>query len=158
VTTGPHDPADLRQQIAANQATIDRLNRDLAKKSGEVRIIQQISAEITSTLDLDEVLGIVLRAMDDVLGFRHSMILLASSGDTAVRVAATRGYAQNVTGAEVKMGDGVIGVVAQRRKMMRVGALGASVLSALKERGYVRKKRGGRAVEVTKPLAGWVGR
>ncbi len=38
------------------------------------------------------------------------------------------------------------------------GALGASVLSALKERGYVRKKRGGRAVEVTKPLAGWVGR
>jgi len=46
-------PSGLRRQIAENQATIDRLNRDLARKSNDVRIIQQISSEITSTLDLD---------------------------------------------------------------------------------------------------------
>ena len=70
------DAQPLREQIAQNQQTIDRLNRDLARVSNEVRIIQQISQEITSTLDLDEVLGIVLRAMERVLGFEHSMILL----------------------------------------------------------------------------------
>ena len=69
------DSPELREQIARNQQTIDRLNSELSKKSDQVRIIQHISQEITSTLDLDEVLGVVLRAMQRVLGFDHSMIL-----------------------------------------------------------------------------------
>ena len=121
------DSSDLREQIAANQATIDRLNRELSKKSNDVRIIQQISSEITSTLDLDEVLGIVLRAMDEVLDFKHSMILLKDPADDALTVAAMRGHAQSGTGARVRVGDGVIGVVASRRKMMRLGHIGTSV-------------------------------
>ena len=92
MATDPRDTSDLREQIAQNQQAIDRLNRDLARRSDEIRIIQQISSEITSTLNLDEVLGIVLRAMDTVLGFAHSMILLKDLGDDLLRVAATRGY------------------------------------------------------------------
>ncbi len=121
------DPQPLREQIAQNQQTIDRLNRDLARVSNEVRIIQQISQEIISTLDLDEVLGIVLGAMERVLGFEHSMILLKDLTADRLRLAASRGYAPSGVGAEVAFGEGVIGVVASRRKMMRVGNIGASV-------------------------------
>jgi len=121
------DTQPLREQIAQNQHTIDRLNRELARRSNEVRIIQQISQEITSTLDLDEVLGIVLLAMERVLGFAHSMILLTDASAERLRLAASRGYEPSGVGAEVAFGDGVIGVVASRRKMMRVGNLGASV-------------------------------
>ena len=123
----PHDSSALREQVAENQQTIDRLNRDLARKSNDVRIIQQISSEITSTLDLDEVLGIVLRAMDRVLGFAHSMILLKDLAADVLRVAATRGYADEGAGAQVLLGEGVIGVVGERRKMMRIGNIGASM-------------------------------
>ena len=123
----PHDQSALREQVAENQQTIDRLNRDLARKSNDVRIIQQISSEITSTLDLDEVLGIVLRAMDRVLGFAHSMILLKDLAADVLRVAATRGYADEGAGAQVRLGEGVIGVVGERRKMMRIGNIGASM-------------------------------
>ncbi len=121
------DAQPLREQIAQNQRTIDRLNRDLARVSSEVRIIQQISQQITSTLDLDEVLGIVLGAMDRVLGFEHSMILLEDRAAGRLRLAASRGYEPSGVGAEVAFGDGVIGVVASRRKMMRIGNIGASV-------------------------------
>jgi class 3 adenylate cyclase len=121
------DPQPLREQIAQNQQTIDRLNRDLARVSNEVRIIQQISQEITSTLDLGEVLGIVLGAMERVLGFEHSMILLKDLSADRLRLAASRGYEPSGVGAEVAFGEGVIGVVASRRKMMRVGNIGASV-------------------------------
>ena len=127
MATDPRDPSALREQVAENQQTIDRLNRDLAKKSNDVRIIQQISSEITSTLDLDEVLGIVLRAMDGVLGFAHSMILLKDRAADVLRVAATRGYADEGAGAQVRLGEGVIGVVGERRKMMRIGNIGASM-------------------------------
>ncbi|MBI4638478.1 MAG: GAF domain-containing protein [Candidatus Rokubacteria bacterium] len=121
------DSPGLREQIAQNQQTIDRLNRELAKKSDQVRIIQQISSEITSTLDLDHVLEIVLRAMDQVLGFRHSMILLADLVEDRLRLSASRGYDPSGVGAEVAFGEGVIGVVAERKRMMRVGNVGASI-------------------------------
>jgi len=130
---GP-DPLGLREQIAQNQRTIDRLNRDLAKKSDEVRIIQQISSAITSTLDLDHVLEIVLGAMDRVLGFQHSMILLKDPAAERLRLFASRGYDAPGLGAEVGFGEGVIGVVAERKRMMRVGNLGMS-------RSYLRSVR-----------------
>ena len=135
-TAGDHDPHQLREQIARNQETIDRLNHDLAKRTNDVRIIQQISSEITSTLDLGEVLEIVLGAMERVLGFQHSMLLLAEPAGDALVVAATRGYARPGTDVRVRIGDGVIGVVAERRTPMRVGNIGASVryLQAIRAR------------------------
>ena len=120
-------PPPLREQIAENQRTIDRLNRDLAKRSNEVRIIQQISSEITSSLDLDEVLGIVLRAMETVLGFRHSMIFLKDLVAEKLRLVASRGYEPSGVGAEVAFGHGVVGVVAARKRMMRIATIGANV-------------------------------
>jgi class 3 adenylate cyclase len=133
-----HDPesANLREEIAHNQETIDRLNRDLAKRSNDVRIIQQISTEITSTLDLREVLEIVLGAMERVLGFQHSMLLLTEPAGDALVVAATRGYAQPGANARVRIGDGVIGVVAERRTPMRAGNVGVSLryLQAIRAR------------------------
>ncbi len=134
------DPHALRAEIARNQEIIDRLNRDLAKRTNNVRIIQQISSEITSTLDLGEVLAIVLGAMERVLGFRHSMLLLAEPAGDALAVVATRGYAEPSPDpgrtARVRIGEGVIGVVAERRVPMRVGNIGASVryLQAIRAR------------------------
>ena len=78
-------------------------------------------------LDLDEVLKIVLGAMDRVLGFTHSMILVPDLGQAVLHVAATHGYAGGDAAAQVRFGEGVIGVVAERRKMMRMGNIGASV-------------------------------
>ncbi len=129
IESGPEGAlsSGLREQIAENQQTIDQLNRDLARKSNEVRIIQQISSEITSTLDLDEVLAIVLRAMERVLGFQHSMVLLRDLAPAKLRVFASRGYDTTGVGAEVEVGHGVLGVVAERKRMMRIGNIGTSV-------------------------------
>ncbi len=134
--TAAQDLHGLRAEIARNQETIDRLNQDLAKRTNDVRIIQQISSEITSTLDLEEVLEIVLGAMERVLGFRHSMLLLPEPAGDALAVAATRGYAQPSAAARVRIGEGVIGVVAERRVPMRIGNIGASVryLQAIRAR------------------------
>ena len=142
------ESTDLREEIARNQETIDRLNHDLAKRTNDVRIIQQISTEITSTLDLGEVLEIVLGAMERVLGFRHSMLLLAEPAGDALVVAATRGYAQPAATARIRIGEGVIGVVAERRIPMRVGNVGASLRYLQAIRAACRR-RGRRPPETT---------
>jgi adenylate cyclase len=113
----------LREQIAENQRIIDDLNRHLARKTDEVRIIQQISFQITTSLDLQEILASILKALDTVLGFSHSMLLLLDSDGQVLRVAKSRGYEKDGIGAEVPVGTGVIGVVAKKKRMMRIGNL-----------------------------------
>lgn len=132
---GQDSTAALKRQMAENQGVIDQLNRALARKTQEVRIIQQISTEITSTLELDQIMDILLNAMEKVLGFQHVMILLKDHATEKLQVGACRGYAASAVGAEVAVGQGVIGVVAERKKMMRVGNIGVSVryLMAVRE-------------------------
>src|SRR5665213_3462960 len=108
-----------------NQAIIDRLNAALARKTDEVRIIQQISAEISATLELDRILVISLEAMDLVLGFRHSMILLAGEDESTLAVAACRGYDGTKTWAAIPVGQGIFGVAARRRRIVRMGNIRA---------------------------------
>ena len=111
----------IRDQLVDNQKIVDRLNAELARKTNEVRIIQQISSEISSTLDLDRILAISLDAMETVLGFRHSMILVADGDESVLTVAASRGYDGGRTGAEIPLGQGVLGVAARRRRIVRMG-------------------------------------
>src|SRR6516165_3597224 len=112
-------------QMADNQKVIDRLNAELARKTDEVRIIQHISTEISATLDLERILAISLDAMETVLGFRHCMILLADTEERVLAVAASRGYDGGGTRAEIPVGQGVLGVAARRRRVVRIGNVGA---------------------------------
>jgi adenylate cyclase len=52
------------------------------------------------------------------------MVLLHEAARDRLAVAASRGYPQSGIGAEVAIGSGVIGVVAKRRKLMRMGGMG----------------------------------
>ena len=126
----------LRDRMVENQRIIDELNAQLARKTDEVRIIQEISSEINSTLELDRILEIILDAMDSVLGFSHSMILLAEDGGETLTVGASRGYPESGIGAELPVGQGVLGVVAKRRRIMRMGNIQSQMayLSAVRER------------------------
>jgi adenylate cyclase len=116
-------PETLRDVIAENQRIIDRLNARLARKDHEIRIIQQIAAEVNSSLDLDQILGLILNALDSVLEFHHCMVLLADEAGETLRVAALRGYDQAGIGATVRLGEGTIGVAARRRRVVRFGNL-----------------------------------
>ena len=113
-----------------------RPNAEIERKTKEVNIIRQISSEINSTLDLGKLLDIILDSMDAVLGFKHCMILLADPAGELLTLAASRGYESAGIGAEVKVGQGVIGVVAKKRRMMRMGNIQTqlSYLSAVRAR------------------------
>jgi serine phosphatase RsbU (regulator of sigma subunit) len=116
----------LKNQIVENQKIIDQLNSELARKTQEVQIFQEISTEINNSLDLDSILMKMLLLLDKTFEFRHSMVLLVDeeSGDK-LSVAASHGYKNSGLGAEVKFGEGIIGVVAKRKKLMRMGNIGS---------------------------------
>jgi transcriptional regulator with GAF, ATPase, and Fis domain len=112
----------------------------------EACFIHKISTEINSTLDLDEICAIVLRTMNEHFRFRHSLILLLDEDGKTLSVVASRGYKDAERGAKVPLGAGVIGLVAQKRRILRVGNLGRRRAYAATVRSQV--ERSGRAGEL----------
>jgi DNA-binding NtrC family response regulator/putative methionine-R-sulfoxide reductase with GAF domain len=97
---------------------------ELARKAAEVQILQRVSADINSTLDLDEICDAALRTMDELFEFHHAIILLLEPDNSTLKVIASRGYENQAIGGRVRIGTGVIGIVAQKRRLMHVNNLG----------------------------------
>ena len=110
VPQGPKNDEDLAER--------------LAKKTAEVSVLRRIAVDINSTLDLEPIYDMVLHTMDECFGFRHSIILLLEDADR-LRVVASHGYEDPALGGTVAIGTGVIGMVAKRRRLMRVNHLRA---------------------------------
>jgi signal transduction histidine kinase len=116
--------------VLKKQPTTDELAEELAQKSAEISTLQQVSSDINSTLELEDIYDIVLRTMDELFGFHHALILLLDDSGKSLTVAASRGYEDDTPGGKVAVGTGLIGVVAKKRRMMRVSNLG-------RQRGYI---------------------
>jgi DNA-binding NtrC family response regulator/putative methionine-R-sulfoxide reductase with GAF domain len=112
---------------------------ELVRKTAEVRILQRVSADINSTLDLDEICDVALRTMDELFEFHHANILLLEPDNKTLKVVASRGYEGQAVGGRVQIGTGVIGVVAQKRQMMHVSNLGHQRAYAAAQRREMEK-------------------
>jgi len=126
------------------------LAEQLARRSAEVEVLRRIALDINATLDLDSIYDFVLRTMDDCFGFRHSIILLLEDSDT-LRVVASHGYGDQALGGRVAVGVGVVGMVAKRRRLMRVNHLRAQ--QAYFERIRSQMQAAGRATELGEVVA-----
>ena len=112
----------------------ENLKKVLDRKTKEFEIIKQISSQINKTLDVNLIASAMLNAMDEFFGFKYSMILLVDEKMQKLNVLATHGYEIKGIGASVKLGVGVIGIVAKKKKMMRMANLGMqrSYMKAIK--------------------------
>ncbi|MBN4049641.1 SpoIIE family protein phosphatase [Bacteroidales bacterium AH-315-N07] len=115
---------EVKDDILKNKKSIAGLNEQLLRKTHEVNIIQEISAEIITSLDLDSILKNILASLERVFAFKHSMILLTDKKADKLTVYASHGYKNEGLGAIVNIGDGIIGVVAKRKKIMRMSNIG----------------------------------
>ena len=117
--------------------------QELTRKSSELDVLKQVSSDINSTLDLDEIYERALNAMSQLFGFHHAIILLLEEDGETLTVVASRGYENQAVGGQVKVGTGVIGVAAKKRRLMRVDHLGQyrSYMSA-QRREMIKAGRG----------------
>jgi adenylate cyclase len=84
---------------------------------------QILSQQINNARDLDELLGIVLRALDEIFGINHAMVLVPDETGRRLISIASRGYGAEGVGAEIGFGEGFIGAVAEQRRVLRVSGV-----------------------------------
>ena len=120
----------------------------------EIRGLQVISELIARASDLDALFSNALTALDELLGFSHSMILLHEEACRRLVAIATRGYGSQGIGGEVRVGEGIVGTVAEQRRMIRVGGLAEEIRYGRAIRGRVEACGGAAQLAPEIPLPG----
>jgi putative methionine-R-sulfoxide reductase with GAF domain len=120
----------------------------------EVRGLQYISERVNRAPDLETLLHNVLEALDDYFHFSHTSVLLFEEPSQKLLTLASRGYGESGVGAEVAIGQGVIGTVARERRVLRLTNLEADLHYARAIRREAAAQRGGAALQMEVPLPG----
>jgi len=119
----------------------------------ELRGLQAVSQRIARACDLDALLSGALSALDEVFGFRHSMVLVPDEAGERLVTIASHGYGAQGIGAEVAIGQGLLGTVAARRRMVRIASVGGELRYGRAIRGRV-EAAGNRRLAPEIPLPG----
>ncbi|HQR25373.1 MAG TPA: GAF domain-containing protein [Steroidobacteraceae bacterium] len=91
-------------------------------------------ARMAGAPDLATLLDITLDCLRDAFGISHAMVLMSDPSGEKLYALATRGYPESGVGAEIRVGEGVIGVAAGARTPIRIS-------HATTEFGYGRAAR-----------------
>ena len=112
-----------------------------------MKALQELSERIHQAPTLDCLLDAILETLEKIFGFRHSMILLASERADRLELIASRGYAEGGVGSEIGFGEGIIGMVAEARKPIRISGMlrqflyADAVAKRARERGVACNER-----------------
>ena len=93
--------------------------------------LQDLSARIHRADSLEALVDSILAGLEGSFGFAHSMILVPGEEEGLLVTLATRGYPDGGVGAEVRIGEGICGMVAEARKPIRISGLMRGMLYAL---------------------------
>jgi adenylate cyclase len=83
---------------------------------GSHKQLKEFTDEVSAASDIEDLITRSLAAMERVFGFPHAMLLLVDETGEQLYTVGSHGYASSGAGSEVKVGEGHIGVVAERRQ------------------------------------------
>ncbi|HET9031098.1 MAG TPA: GGDEF domain-containing protein [Candidatus Aquilonibacter sp.] len=120
LSAGPHDAADLLAEIErlkSRIAVLEAERDEYAQQNAELFVLQQVFSTINSTLEINDILSMVLRGVVEALKFRRVILFDVIDGGTVIRrlecdangtvnhALDPREYRQNSTMFDVAHGD-----------------------------------------------------
>ena len=91
--------------------------------SPELTGVAELATCIGRAGDLDMLVEVTLAALDRVLGYHHTVLLLLDESGTRLYTIASHGFDRQGIGAEVALGTGQIGLAAERCEPLCIGGL-----------------------------------
>jgi hypothetical protein len=107
-------------QTSAPEVSVDGLR-------SEMRGLHCVSARINAACDLEALLAGVLDALDQYFRFAHTSVQLYDEQRRRLVTLASHGYGRSGIGAEVALGEGLVGTSALGRCVLRVTTLEADL-------------------------------
>jgi hypothetical protein len=104
-------------------------------------LVDELMRRLTICVDYADAARVGLQTLDDLFGFAYSILLTADESGDRLFAAASNGYVPSGVGAEVPVGVGLVGVAAERRRVVcvpnlaRSRAMNAAVQDSLRRSG-----------------------
>lgn len=128
------------EKIPEEEGQVDRSAPPLRAKPPDpvftMKALQDLSLQINTADSLEHLLDSIVVGLKRHFNFSHSMIALAGEKPGTLVMIASRGYEHSGAGAEVQFGEGIIGLVAEAKKPIRISGLLRGMLHA-----YAAKRR-----------------
>jgi len=105
------------------ERSIELLEKELKEEKRKNGLLRNVALELGTLSTLEDKLNNILALLDSNFNLRHTMILFPAKDNTVLRVFASRGFEDSGIGAEVPFNHGVVGVVATKKKKLRVSRL-----------------------------------
>ena len=96
------------------------LSAALANRLKEISALSEVGKAINTTLDLNDLLQMILSSALELLGGTEGSIMLLDEGRTHLEVVSYRGPAMEVISGRSEVGKGIAGTVAARREPMLI--------------------------------------
>jgi hypothetical protein len=96
---------------------------------------------LSACVDYADAARIGLQSLDDLFGFEYSILHTADEGGDRLFAVSSNGYVPSGVGAEVPLGVGLVGVAAERRRVVcvpslaRTRAMNAAVQDSIRRSG-----------------------
>jgi hypothetical protein len=114
--------------------------------------LDELMRRLALCVDYADATRVGLEALDDLFGFAYSILLTADEGGDRLFAVSSNGYVPSGVGAEVPIGVGLVGVAAERRRVVCVPNLARSrAMSAAVQESMRRSGTEPSAVEIELP-------
>ncbi len=112
---------DLASRVQVLGKKLENANNNLIQRINELGTINEISKAITSELDVDTLLNLCLKVINEMLKVKQSSIMLVDEGKNMLIVKACQGHrSSHILGKTQKIGEGIAGRVAKNKKAILV--------------------------------------
>ena len=128
--------ADICRVVACGAVPVDHEIPPADRPPLDLAAVDQISKRITKATTVDELLTESLEVLANNFGHDHGFIMLVDESGRALYTVASHGYENSGAGSEVLIGEGVLGVAAERRTTV-------SLANVRNEMSYSRAVRSG---------------
>jgi adenylate cyclase len=140
------------EAIPSGRPPID-LSRSAARRDGlDPGRISELSARLGRCPDLDTVVATAVAGLAELFGYEHSLLLLADEDASRLFTIASHGYDVAGVGSEIEVGDGVIGLAAERCEPVTLGNVAqAAKYSRTVRRSYEQSGEAGPGRQIPVP-------
>ncbi len=105
-------------RCAAVGGTVDA--RPRPRTRDPLVLLDELTRRLSLSDDYDEATRAALHALDDVFEFRHAILLVRDPDADRLYAVAENGYPDSAAGAEVPLGEGVIGTAAASAQVVSI--------------------------------------
>jgi hypothetical protein len=120
---------------------VNEARRSEALRPAEsMRELEAFTERLGHCEGLDALLSTALEALGDLFGHRHSFVMFPDEEGTRLYTGASYGFDPSGVGSEVVVGEGMLGLSAERRSVVRVTNLALDRLIARAVRSGVERR------------------